>query len=141
MPPAKVPNISDVAPKWQRRSSSAGPEYEVGIRNPRADWSQQSTAAKAAWQQGVTQAASRDAYAKGISAAGTQKWQEKAIAKGPARFAQGVTVGEADYQKAFAPYLEAISRVDLPARGPAGSEANLQRMTPIPRALAQLKRR
>ncbi len=141
MPPPKTPPIQDVAPKWQRRASSAGPEYETGIRNPKGDWAASSTAAKGAYQQGVTQAIARDAYAKGVAATGNAGWQENAIAKGPARFAQGVTVGEPRYMKGFAPFLEAIGRVDLPPRGPAGSEANLQRMTPIPRALAALKRR
>lgn len=141
MAAAKVPAIAEAASKWQRRAASAGPEYEVGIKNPATDWAAASTAAKASWQAGVTQAAARDGYAKGVTAAGTAKWSERAIAKGPSRFAQGVTVGEPDYLKGFAPFLEAIGRVDLPARGPAGSEANLQRMTPIPRALAALKRR
>ncbi len=141
MPTPKVRPISDVSGKWNRRASSAGPEYEAGIRNPAGDWAASAVAAKGAWQQGVTAAASRDAFAKGVAAKGNAHWQQRAIEKGPARFAQGVVVGQGDYEKGFAPYLEAISRVDLPPRGPAGSEANLQRMTGIPRALAALKRR
>src|SRR5262245_41251170 len=128
MPAPKVKPIGDVASKWGRRASSAGPEYEQGVRNPRGDWAAASTAAKAAWQQGVTAAAGRDAFAKGVTAAGNQRWQDKAISKGPARFADGVSKGEADYSKNVAPYLDAISRTDLPPRGPAGSEANLNRM-------------
>lgn len=141
MPPPKVKPIAEVAPKWQRRSASAGPEYEAGIRNPVADWQSQAVAAKGAWQQGVTAAAGRDAYAKGVAAAGSTKWQQRSIEKGPPRFAQGVTVGQPDYEKAVAPFLDAIARTDLPPRGPAGSEQNLQRMAPIARALAALKRR
>jgi len=141
MPAPKVKPLSEVASKWMRRASSAGAEYEQGVRNPAGDWAASSTAAKGAWQLGVTQAASRDAFGKGVIAAGNTRWQEKAISKGPARFADGVSKGEADYQKNVGPYLDAIGRTDLPARGPAGSEANLQRMQAIPRALAALKRR
>jgi hypothetical protein len=141
MPAPKVPAISDIADKWTRRASSAGPEYEAGVRNPSVDWAQATGAAKASYQQGVTQAIARDAYGKGVTAAGTGKWQERAIGKGPARYAQGVQIGAPDYSRRFAPYAEAMSRVDLPPRGPVGSEANLNRMTPIPRALAALKRK
>jgi len=141
MPAPKVKPIGDVAPKWNRRASSAGPEYEAGITTTPNDWQANAIAAKGAWQQGVTQAAGRDGYAKGVQAAGNAKWQNNAKAKGVPRFGQGVAVGEADYARAFAPFLEAIGRVDLPNRGPRGSEANLNRMQQIPRALAALKRR
>ena len=141
MPAPKVKPLAEVASKWGRRAASAGPEYENGVRNPSGDWQAGSVAAKGAWQLGVTQAAARDAFSKGVTQAGNTRWQEKAISKGPSRFADGVSKGEGDYQKNVAPYLDAIARTDLPARGPAGSEANLNRMQAIPRALAALKRR
>ncbi len=137
----KVKPLSEVAPKWNRRASSAGPEYEAGIRNPATDWQTAAIAAKGSWQQAITAAAGRDAFAKGVAASGTGNWQQGSIEKGPPRYAQGVTIAQAKYEKNVGPYLDLIARTDLPARGPAGSEANLQRMTAIPRALAALKRK
>jgi hypothetical protein len=141
MPAPKVPALAQLAGKWNRRSASAGPEYEEGIRNPRAPWDQAAVAAKASWQQGVTAAAQRDGYAKGVSAAGLARWQTKSVEKGPARFSQGVAVSQADYERGFAPFRDAIERTDLPPRGPRGSEQNYARVAPIGKALAQLKRR
>jgi len=141
MPAPRVPSTGQTSTKWARRSATAGPEYEDGVKAPRTDWAQAATAQKGAYQQGVTAAISRDAYAKGINAAGTARWQQKAIEKGPARFAQGVAVSQGDYEKAVAPYLEAIGRVDLPPRGPRGSEQNYNRIAPIGKALAAIKRR
>ncbi len=141
MPAPKVMPIAEVASKWDRRASSAGPEYETGIRNPRGDWAASSIASKASWQQAITAAAGRDAFAKGVTAAGNTRWQEKAISKGPARYGDGVSKGVPDYAKNVAPYLDLIARTDLPPRGPAGSAANLNRMQAIPLALAALKRR
>ena len=141
MPAAKVAPLSMIGEKWNRRSASAGPEYEAGIRNPRTPWAAASNSSKASWTAGVTLAAQRDAYGKGVTAAGDQRWSQKSIEKGPARFSQGVAVSEADYASGFAPFRDAIERVDLPPRGPRGSEQNYARVAPIGKALAQLKRR
>lgn len=141
MAASKVPPIGDVASKFARRAQSAGPEYENGVRNPSTPWSQAATAAQGSYEQGVTQAISRKAYGKGVQSAGDGKWQKNSVEKGPARYAQGVQLAEGDYAQKMAPVLDAIARVDLPPRGPRGSAQNLQRMTPIPQALAQLKRK
>lgn len=141
MPTPKVPPISDVASKFARRAQSAGPEYESGVRSPSTPWAAASSAAAGSYEQGVTQAISRKAYGKGVAAAGDARWSRGAIEKGPARYAQGVQLAEGDYAQRMAPVLDAIARTDLPPRGPRGSAQNLQRMTPIPQALAALKRK
>ncbi len=141
MPPPKVTAIADVSGKWNRRSSTAGPEYEAGIANPRTPWAAAAQAAKASYDAGVQAAVARGAYAKGVAAAGDSRWAQKSKEKGPARFAQGVAVSQADYERGFSPYLDAIARTDLPPRGPRGSEQNYARMAPIGKALAALKRK
>lgn len=141
MPAAKVPPITDVAAKFARRAQQSAPEYEQGVRAPRVPWAQAATAAQASYEQGVTQAISRKAYGKGVAAAGDQRWQRGAVEKGPVRYAQGVQLAESDYAQRMAPVLDVIARTDLPPRGPRGSAQNLQRMTPIPQALSQLKRK
>lgn len=141
MPTPKLAPLSAITTKWNRRSATAGPEYEEGIRNPRTPWAASSIAAKASWTAGVTAATQRDAYGKGVTAAGDQRWSQKSVEKGPARFSQGVAVSETDYSAGFAPYRDLIERTDLPPRGPRGSEQNYARVGPIGKALAQLKRR
>jgi hypothetical protein len=141
MPPARVPAISDVAAKFGRRASSATAEYEAGVRNPSNPWAAAATAAQPAYEQGVQQAIARKAFGKGVAQAGDARWQKGAVEKGPGRFTQGVSLAQPDYERAMGPILDAIARVDLPPRGPRGSAANLQRMTPIPAALAALKRK
>lgn len=141
MPAPKVPPITDVAAKFARRAQSAGPEYESGVRNPSVPWAQAATASQPSYEAGVTAAISRKAYGKGIAQAGDARWAKGAIEKGPARYAQGVQLAEGDYAQRMAPVLDTIARTDLPPRGPRGSAQNLQRMTPIPQALAQLKRK
>lgn len=137
----KVPSITDVAAKFARRAQSAGPEYESGVRNPAVPWAAASTAANGSYEAGVQAGISRKAYTKGIANAGDGRWQRGAVEKGPARYAQGVQLAEGDYAQRMGPVLDLISRTDLPARGPRGSAQNLQRMTPIPQALAAMKRK
>jgi len=139
MPPAIVPSSNRVAEKWARRAASASGEYEQGVMGTSKSWATASGAAEKNYTAGVTAAASAGRYGKGVSKAGDAKWKKNAAEKGPARYAQGVNVAQADYQSQVGPYLEAIGRVDLPARGPVGSEGNYARTAVIGKALRALK--
>jgi len=127
--------------KWVRRASVASPDYTAGVENPRQNWEESTIAADANYRAGVTAAASRGAFAAGVRAAGSDKWKRGALQKGPSRFTEGVTMAKDDWAKGFSPYREAISSIKLPARGPAGSPQNLQRVAVIATALRQLRER
>lgn len=134
-----VPNIARVAQKWARRAASASGEYEDGVRSTTKSWAQNTQAAEKNYQAGVTAAAAQGRFGKGVQRAGDTKWKRNAAEKGPARFAQGVGIAEPDYAGQMGPVLEAISRVDLPPKGPRGSEANYQRVASIGKALHSLR--
>jgi hypothetical protein len=139
MPTPVVKSVTSAAEKWQRRASSAGDEYKRGVESTQADWERATSAAKDAWKQGINDAAARGAFEKGVSSAGNARWKEMSSKKGPSRFAEGVAVGQGDYQSGVAPFLELIARTDLPARGATGSEGNYARVAAIGKALRALK--
>lgn len=139
MPAATVPPISRVAAKWARRAASAATEYEEGVRTTTKSWASAAGAAEKNYQAGVTAAATAGRFGKGVQRAGDAKWKKGAAEKGPARFSQGVAIAEPDYAGQMGPVLEVIGRTDLPARGPAGSDANFQRVVTIGKALRALK--
>lgn len=139
MPAAAVPQISRVASKWARRAASASGEYEDGVKSTSKSWAGATAAAEKNYQQGVAAAASAGRYGKGVQRAGDAKWKKNSAEKGPARYAQGVGLAEADYAGQMAPVLEVISRTDLPPRGPAGSDSNFQRVMVLGKALRALK--
>jgi hypothetical protein len=141
MPMPNGPNIARAAAKWARRAGSAGQEYSEGVGSTQADWAAITSAQKGAWQAGVTAAAAGDMFSKGVQRAGTAKWRKRAVELGPARYAQGVAVAEPDYSTGAGPYLEAIGRVDLPARGVTGSAGNYARVQRIGDALHALRMR
>jgi hypothetical protein len=136
-----VPSIGIVSERWARRASNASPDYQKGVETTTRDWAIAAGAAENSYKQAVTAAATAGRFGKGVAKAGTQKWKKRAASVGPERYASGVQVAQPEYSGGFAPFLEAIGRVDLPARGPRGAAANYGRVQPIGAALNALKNR
>lgn len=138
---AAIKPIESSADKWQRRAQVAGPDYESGIDNPRRAWAAAASGAAANYRAGVTAAAQQGRFEAGVRAAGDERWRNNAKAKGPSRFAEGVTLAVGEWQRGFGPYQQAISSLTLPARGPVGSPANLQRVASVAQALRAIRER
>lgn len=136
---AAIASPAEIAAKWARVTPLRSQDYEDGIRNPRVDWATATGAASDAWKAGIQQAIAQDSFRKGVTKAGTSKWQTSAIAKGPARWQQGVAVGQAAYETGFAPYRDAIERVTLPPRYAKRDPRNLDRVKAIVDALVRVK--
>jgi len=136
---AIVPPVGRVAEKWARRSASASGEYQTGVEQTPASWAAASTAAEKNYVAGVTAAASAGRFGKGVNKAGDAKWKKNAVEKGPTRYAQGVGVAQGDYASQVGPFLEVISRTDLPPRGPVGADQNYMRVNAIGKALRAAK--
>lgn len=136
---ANMKDIGQSADKWMRRAAVAGPDYQAGVSAPRRSWQEASSAADGNYKAAVMEAANAGRYKTGVAKAGDARWREGALQKGPSRFAEGVSLSVDGWQRGFAPYAEAIKRVALPARGPAGSPQNLQRVAAISNALRGVK--
>ena len=133
MPPVKP--MDRIARKWIERASVAGAEYEAGVSAPRVAWDTAAAAANAIYVAEVTRAAQAGAFEAGVRAAGNAKWQARAKALGPGRFAEGIRVAEADYRQRFGSIRAAIEGTTLPAKGPKGSPQNVQRFQAMRDAL------
>lgn len=136
---AEIKALSDIRDKWTRVTPGRTEDYKIGIKNPKRDWADETEAAKGNWKAGIDAAAAKDLFAKGVSKAGTRKWQEKALQKGPGRFSEGVYIAGPDYEKGFAPYHAAIERVDLGPRFPRRDPRNIDRVKRIVEALVKEK--
>lgn len=135
----KLKSISEITSKWMRRAAASGPDYEAGLRSPKTDWASETKAAEGAFEAGIQDAISRKAFGKGVNDAGTEKWQRKALAVGPARYPSGVAAAEGDFNSGFGPYRDAIERIVLPTRGRRGDPANIERVRAIADALHRQK--
>jgi hypothetical protein len=136
---ANIKSTSDIANKWARVTPQRSEDYKLGVQSPRTPWAAAAKAGEDRYKAGVTEAANAGRYGKGVTAAGDQKWQQKALAKGPARFAEGVAISAPDYQSAVSPYLDTIAATQLPPRYAKGDPRNLERVKAITAALRKKK--
>jgi len=132
---AEIKSMSAIRDKWTRVTPMRREDYVLGIKNPKRDWADETAAAEDNWGAGVDAARAKGLFGKGVKKAGTAKWQDKALKKGPGRFAEGVYIAGPDYEKGFAPYREVIAAVDLGPRFPRRDPRNLERVKRIVDAL------
>jgi len=132
---AEIKDLAAIKEKWTRVTPQRTEDYTIGIKNPRRDWAGETAGAADNYKAGVDAAHSKGMFAKGVKKAGTAKWQAKALAKGPTRFAEGVYLAGGDYETGFAPYREAIARATLPPRFPKRDPRNLERVKGIVNAM------
>jgi hypothetical protein len=136
----KIKDMARIAEKWTKVTPQRQEEYVNGIDNPRTDWQQATTAAIPRYNSGIQASIANKSFDKGVAKAGTAKWQKNAREKGPNRWAQGVTLGKDNYATGFAPYARVIETTTLPARGPKGDPANINRVAVMAKALNDAKK-
>lgn len=136
---AEIRSLAHIRDKWVRVTPMRTEDYKLGVQNPRRDWEEETAAAKDNYKAGVDAAHAKNLFEKGVRLAGTKKWQSKALQKGPGRFSEGVYIAGPDYEKGFAPFREAIARVDLGPRFPKRDPRNLDRVKRVVDALIREK--
>lgn len=136
---AEIKSVDKIKEKWTRVTPQRTEDYKLGITSPRRDWEKSAVAAKDSHKAAMATAAASDAFAKGVTKAGSGKWQQRALAKGPGRFAEGVMVGGDDYARGFQPYADEIAKTVLPPRFPKRDPRNLLRVSAIATALGKKK--
>lgn len=123
----RVRDLNKSATRFEQRAALAVQEYLDGVTGG-ANWETAAANSQASWQQGVTQAAQRGAYAAGVRRAGNAKFLDGVRIKGATRYPQGVANAGAAWLAGFEPFANAIAQQTLPNRGPKRSQANRQRM-------------
>lgn len=135
----KVKSLSRIAEKYTTVTPQRADEYARGVQETEKDWAGNTAAANDSWKSGVTQAATQNRFAAGVKAAGTSKWKEKTLSKGPDRYRQGVSLAGDDYARGFAPYRDVLENLTLPARKETGNSANYERVRVVGEALHKKK--
>ena len=136
---AEIKSLSAIREKWTRVTPGRTEDYRLGIRNPKRDWETETVAAETNYKAGVDAAFAKGLYVKGAKKAGSGKWQDRALKKGPGRFSEGVWIAGPDYEKGFAPFHAAIERADLGPRFPKRDPRNLDRVRKVVTALIEEK--
>jgi hypothetical protein len=137
---AQIKSLSRISNKWKTVTPQRQSEYIEGVSNPRADWKTQTLKAAPMYERGLQQSIANKSFDKGVNSAGTAKWQENALTKGPGRWAEGVGLGQGNYEVGFSPYQAIIAGLTLPPRGPKGDPNNIARVAIIAKALHEAKK-
>ncbi len=139
MPPIK--DAASIAAKWARVTPVREQDYREGVADPTTNWQAATAGSAENYAAGVQASIGRGAFAKGVAAAGNEKWRRKATEVGTGRWGPGVRAATEDYSKGFAPFVDVIKGTTLPPRAPAGDPRNIERSAAMARALAEAKRR
>jgi len=138
---AGVKSLDKIREKWERVSAGAQAEYEAGVADPRKDWAAATKAAEKAYDAGIQAAIAAKRFGKGVTKAGTAKWQSMALAKGPRRWAEGIALASDAYSAGFAPYHTALGAIVYPEKGARGDPRNIARVAIVAKTLHDLKNR
>lgn len=134
-----IKSVDAVAKKYAARGGAAGADYTAGVQQPRNDWATATIASANTYAAGVQAAIGNGSFTKGVTAAGSEKWQRKAASTGAQRFGPGVQAAQPDYAKGVSPYLDALRNITLPPRGPKGDPSNIARVSAVDTALRAKK--
>lgn len=135
----KVKDAAAAAKKFVTRGQAAAGDYKDGVTGAGQDWQAKTTAAADSYAQGVQDAIGRGAFAKGVNTSGGAYYEQKAAGIGAQRFPQGIAQAGPDWQKGVEPYLQTISSLSLPPRGPKGAPQNMDRAAMVAMALRRRK--
>lgn len=135
----QVAAAADAAKKYAQRAANAQGDYASGIKGKGTQWQTATAGAADNWEAGVQAAITRKAFSKGVTAAGGTKYEQNATTVGPARYAQGVQNGASNWAAGVQPYLDTLSNLTLPPKGPKGAPQNMQRAQAVADALRKKK--
>ena len=136
---AEIKPLRDIRDKWTRVTPGRQEDYKAGVKAPKRDWAEETLASKDNWKSGIDAAHQKGLFEKGVEEAGTKKWQDKALTKGPGRFAEGVYGASSDYEDGFRRYHAAIEAVDLGPKFPRRDPRNIERVKAVVNALIKEK--
>lgn len=134
-----IKSLDTSAKKFATNASQAGTAYNDGVNNPKRDWANSTKAAESNYESGVQAGIQRKAFGKGVSKAGSSKWQKGATEKGSARFTAGVGMAQDAYAKGFAPFHQAISSATLPPRFAKRDPRNIERVKAVVNVMGKTK--
>lgn len=124
----QVRSAAESASKFVKRAGAASEDYKAGVSGAGPRWQAGAEAAEPAYNEGVTAAVSEGRFRKGVTKAGSAKYQDNAVKLGPERFRQGVQNAEGAYARGVQPFTQAMASATLSPRGARTSGANLRRV-------------
>jgi len=125
--------------KWVCRTAEATEDYVKGIKETTKSWAKCTCEAADNYKAGVDAAHVKASMRKAVQKLGQQGYLQKTLAKGPQRFAEGVTGAGDAYEKGYEPFHKTIPTILLGPRFPRGDPRNIERCKAVCTAMGQKK--
>jgi hypothetical protein len=133
----EVPNASDVAERWAQGASGASSRFAENAAAA-ADQFQSRASSDQAQSNYESQMQDPNVLQRrqdNLGDAARQKFQSRIQAFGAQRFSSGINNSGDEFQSAISEVLGSIEGLQIPERGTAMSQANLERAEQVQRAL------
>ena len=123
----RIRPVGELALKFKQRAGAAASDYKIGVEGAGPDWETNAAASEPNYVAGVNAAIGRNAFGKGIRSAGAAHYVKRAAGDGVLRYPTGIASGTDRWAANTQPYLQALSAMTLPPKGPKRSPQNQQR--------------
>jgi len=130
-----VKSAAEIAKKWAEVTPAKSTYYEVETPAAAAEWEANTVAAGGTYRAGISVAGIEKRFVGGVKRAGAEKFGRKVKAVGVARYSPGVAAAQADMAKNFADFQGVLDGLEIPDRGPRGSDANYAIVSVVGKAL------
>lgn len=130
----RVPSAGDVATKWASVTPGRAADYTKGVQSSGPAWQSGVDSAGPTYGAAVQQAIADGRWTRGVSGKGGF-YSAQAANIGAPRWSTGVLAARDRYGASMGGVLSTIAGVQLPARQPAGSPANMERSRIVGEAL------
>ena len=131
----KVKSLGDTVERWVTETPRRADYYAKYTPAAAEDWEKNTVAAAPIYKAAVQAADIDKRFAGGVKRVGAAKFRRKVESVGKARFGPGIEAARDDYNAGIAPFLEVLTKLDVPERKPRGDPANLKRVEVIAKAL------
>jgi len=116
----EIKSLASIREKWTRVTPGRTEDYKIGVQNPKRDWAEETAAGKDNWKAGIEAAAAKGLFEKGVIAAGSKKWQDRALKKGPSRLRKVFTLRARIMKKASSVFMMPFPALILDRVSPKG---------------------
>jgi hypothetical protein len=136
--PISVPPIEKVAKKWAEETPKREDYYRDAVKTTPKPWDAITSAAADTWHDAVRSEDAKKLFSSGVKQRGTEGWRNATLQKA-SRWPDGIKLAKDEYATRFKPFLEAMAKIELPARRPRGDPRNYDRVKAIGEALKTVR--
>ena len=103
--------------KWEERISTSGKYMRAGIEHPRADWLERIKATEKKRDAELRRAIDEGRITKGAEAAGTERWQKRALEIGVSHWESEAPKSGDRFEKGIAPVISCVEKCKAEVAG------------------------